>query len=314
MAEWNGSSTSFVLLSHDVEVDGESVKFFTLLMHLALPPFGAENSVPWMQELMQPGRAAQRASLQAGAVTLLDERVETGDLVGYLGHVNRGAEQGNELHFEIFTPDRLPSDLDRSFRFLNATTDGPITRRSKLVDLFDANDDEQVTSAELNEVFHGKNLTKRQALRRLEIRHRHEWGDKTSLTEFIGLRELAAISENERRRLHNIAVAPYAFWTDALSEHAGLPTNQVIYSYNPITFLLTLAARATRTDIPWPRDSITDGSLEPRRLSIVPMLDWTQPPRSLPQELKLPPLLGRDLRPKRRDEIPLIELPPTDQR
>jgi N-acetylmuramoyl-L-alanine amidase len=314
MAEWNGSSTSFVLLSHDVEVDGESVKFFTLLMHLALPPFGAQNNVPWMQELMQPDRAAQRVSLQAGAVTLLDERVETGDLVGYLGHVNRGAEQGNELHFEIFTPDRLPSDLDRSFRFLNATTDGPIARRSKLVDLFDENDDGQVTAAELNEVFHGKNLTKRQALRRLEIRHRHEWGDKTSLAEFIGLRELAATSENERRRLHNIAIAPYVFWTDALSDHAGLPTNQIIYSYNPITFLLTLAARATRTDIPWPRDSITDGSLEPRRLSIVPMLDWTQAPRSIPQELKLPPLLGKDLRPKRRDEIPLIELPPTDQR
>jgi hypothetical protein len=53
--------------------------------------------------------------------------------------------------------------------------------------------------------------------------------------------------------------------------------------------------------------------MEPRRLS-VPLLDWTQPPTTLPLELKLPPLVGKDLGPKRRDQIPLIELPPTDGR
>jgi hypothetical protein len=32
------------------------------------------------------------------------------------------------------------------------------------------------------------------------------------------------------------------------------------------------------------------------------------------QELRLPPLIGGDLAPKRKDQIPLIELPPTDGR
>ena len=157
-------------------------------------------------------------------------------------------------------------------------------------------------------------MTKRQALRRVVIRHRHEWGDRTTLDEFVGLRELSAIPEADRRRLYGIAIAPYLFWNDALSEHAGLPKDQIVYSYNPITFLLTLAARATQIDIPWPRDTLADGSMEPRRLSLVPLLDWTKPPVTLPAELKLPPLIGKDLGPKRRDEIPLIELPPTDQR
>jgi hypothetical protein len=114
--------------------------------------------------------------------------------------------------------------------------------------------------------------------------------------------------------MYAIAIAPYVFWNDALSEHAGLPQNQIVYSYNPITFLLTLASRATHIDIPWPRDTLVDATLEPRRLSLVPLLDWTKPPTSMAQELKLPPLIGKDLRPKRRDEIPLIELAPTDQR
>ena len=134
------------------------------------------------------------------------------------------------------------------------------------------------------------------------------------LAEFVGLRELSGIPEADRRRLYGIAIAPYLFWNDALSEHAGLPQNQIVYSYNPITFLLTLAARATHIDIPWPRDTLPDATMEPRRLPLVPLLDWTKPATSFADELKLPPLIGTDLKPKRRDQIPLIELPPTDQR
>lgn len=312
--ERNGSSTSFVLLRHEVEVEGEVVVFFSLLAHLSLPAVSADNPVPWMQALRQPDKAAARAALESGAVTLLDERVETGDLVGYLGRVNRGPEQGPELHFEIFTADKLPGELEKGFRYLNATADGPIARRAPLVNMLDKNGDGQVDADELRALFHGGDLNKRQALRRAVIRHRHEWGDKTTLAEFVGLRELSGIPEADRRRLYGIAIAPYLFWNDALSEHAGLPQNQIVYSYNPITFLLTLAARATHIDIPWPRDTLPDATMEPRRLSLVPLLDWTKPATSFADELKLPPLIGTDLKPKRRDQIPLIELPPTDQR
>lgn len=314
VAERNGSSTSFVLIRHEVEVEGQLVVFFSLLAHLALPGVGPDNPVPWMQSLMQPDRAAARKAIESGAVTLLDERVETGDLLGYIGQVNRGPEQGPELHFEIFTVDKLPGELERGFRYLNASADGPIARREPLVNLMDRNGDGQVDEKELLALFHGNELTKRQALRRAVVRHRHEWGDRTTLAEFVGLRELSGVPEADRRRMYAIAIAPYIFWNDALAEHAGLPTNQVIYSYNPITFLLTLASHATRVEIPWPRDSLTDGALEPRRLSLVPLLDWTKPATSAAQELKLPPLIGKDLRPKRRDEIPLIELAPTDHR
>ncbi|MGB8296362.1 MAG: hypothetical protein WCG85_13125 [Polyangia bacterium] len=94
------------------------------------------------------------------------------------------------------------------------------------------------------------------------------------------------------------------FWTDALSAHAGLP----------ITFLVVLAAQAAHVELPWPRDSISDNGIEARRLAHVPVDDWTNPPVSLVQELQLPPLVGGDLAPKRKDQIPLIELPPTDGR
>jgi len=210
--EYHGSSTSFVLLKHDIEVDGELITFFSLLAHLALPAIGPDNPIPWMQALQQPDRAETRSALESGRVVLLDERAETGDLLGYIGQVHRGPEQGPELHFEIFTAERLPGDLERGFRTLNASGDGPIARRAPLVAMLDKNGDGQISEAELTAVFHGSDMTKRQALRRAVVHHRHEWGNRTTLEEFVGLRELSSISEADRRRLYAIAIAPYIFW------------------------------------------------------------------------------------------------------
>jgi hypothetical protein len=252
--------------------------------------------------------------LESGLVTLLDERIETGDRVGFLGSVNRGSEHGPELHFEIFTTEKPPAALDRDFRPINAAADGPIARRAGLVGLIDKNGDSQIDASELRGLFQGGDLAKRQALRRLVILHRHEWGDRTTLAEFMALRELSAIPEADRRGIYDVAIKPYIFWTDALAHHAGLPLNQVIYSYNPLTFLLVLAAHAKQVDIPWPRERVADGGMEPRRLSYVPIDDWLKPATSDFKELVLPPLIGVDLQARRKDQIPLIELPPTDQR
>jgi len=131
-AEQNGSSTSFVLLRHEVELDGRPLTFFSLLFHLSLPALSDENPIPWMRALMAPEKAAQRAALESGSIALLDERVEAGDRVGLLGSVSRGPEQGPELHFEIFTSDKPPLALAKSFHYLNAATDGPLVRRAFL--------------------------------------------------------------------------------------------------------------------------------------------------------------------------------------
>jgi hypothetical protein len=144
------------------------------------------------------------------------------------------------------------------------------------------------------------------------IRHRHEWGDRDTEAAFVNLRELSTLSEADRRRLYQIAVAPYVFWTDELSGALGLPANQTIYSYNALTFLFELSARTNHVVLPTVRGrEVGETSLESRRLP-VRLGDWTNP-RTSPTE---PPLFGAPigvrLSPRRRDEIPLIELAPTD--
>lgn len=304
------SSRSFVLTRHEVDIPGDTIVFYSLLAHLDLPRAGTDT-LPWMRALREA--PALRRDFEDGRVVMLDERVEAGDPVGYVGTVSRGPEQGPEVHFEIFTTERLGGEFGKLFRYVNAGGDGPIVRRADIVGAIDANGDHQVDGGELQHFFRSGDLDRRLALRRLAVRHRHEWGDRTSEAEFVGLRELAALDEDQRRALYHVAIKPYLFWTDELSRAADLPANQIVISYNPLTFLIELGSRQAKVQLPTARGrEIGDASLEPRKLAFVPVSDWTQP-RSTPVERPLfGPLVGMQLGPRRKQDIPLIELAPTD--
>jgi len=310
------SSRSFVLIKHELDLDGATLTFYSFIAHLALPPPSSPeaNAIPWLQAVAH-GPADVRGRLETGEVVMLNERVEAGDTVGRVGTVSRGPEQGPEVHFEIFTTDKLPGEFGRAFRYLNATSDGAIVRRADLVNPADGNGDQQLDGAEVARFFRAGDLDRRQSLRRLAIRHQHEWGDRNSITDFMALRELAGLDEAARRRLYDIVIAPYLFWTDELSAATGLPNNQTIYSYNALTFLLELAARASKIELPRTRSrEVRDERLEARRLARVPLTDWTSPKRPAVEPPLFGPPIGVRLGPRRREDIPLIELEPTDSR
>jgi hypothetical protein len=290
------------------------VTFYSLIAHLGLPPVrsAAAGEIPWLQAVAH-GPAQARADLEAGRVVVLDQRVEAGDPIGTVGTVSRGPEQGPEIHFEIFTTEKLGGDFGRAFRYVNAVGDGAVVRRTDLITAADANGDQQLDAAELRQFFRAGDLDRRQALRRLAVRHRHEWGDRNTEDDLVNARELAGIPEADRRLLHRIAIAPYVFWTDDLSRATGLPQNQVIYSYNPLTFMLELAERAAHIELPRPRGrQISEAGLEPRKLASVPIADWAHPRTSPIEKPLLGPIIGVHLGPRRVEDIPLIELSPTD--
>ena len=307
------SSASFVLMKHEVEIDDTPVTFYSLLAHLDLPSRTSEEakSIPWLQALAgAPGSAP--ADFDAGKVVILDQRVEAGDLVGRVGTVSRGPEEGPEVHFEIFTTEKLSGEFGRAFHYVNAADDGAIVRRADLVIPEDSSRDQELDADELERFFKSGDLNQRQALRRVAIRHRHEWGDRNSESDFIRLRELSGLSEPERRRLYEVAIAPYVFWGDELSRATGLPSNQTIYSYNALSFLFELAARAAHVELPVARGhEIGDARLEPRPLH-VSLAEWTTPRVSPFEPPLFGPPVGLRLGPKRREDIPLIELKSTD--
>jgi hypothetical protein len=218
------------------------------------------------------------------------------------------------VHFEVFSAAKLPGALGRSFRYLEAAADGPFVRRGAVVAPIDGDHDGELTPEELRDFFRNPDdILRREALRHLAIRHVHEWGDILGESSFVEARELGRLPAEDRRTLYRATTAPYVFLTRAVAEHAGLPSTEAVYSYHPLTFLVTLAARAGGVDMRWPpRAPLSDSDLEPRPADGRVVDAWTREPQ--PEQSVTAffgPAVDTTAITRRRGDIPLIVLPPT---
>jgi len=308
------SATGFALIRHDLETPDGVVTFFSLLAHLAPAEVSTSSPVAWLRELAAAGNKAVLAGLRAGRTLLLDTPVEAGDVIGVLGDDDRGPEVGSELHFEILTTARLPGELGKPFRYLDASSDGPFVEQAAVALAPDTNDDQQVTAEELRSFFSNpEDPTRREALRRLVVRHAHEWGDRTTEQDFVKARALKNVPEDDRRRLYRIAIAPYVFWTDAVADHVGLPRNQTAYVFNPLTFLAALAARRQGFELHWPsRSSPSDRDLQSAAVAPETLADWWPQPGRGVTTLIFGPAADTKVAARKREDIPLIVLPPSE--
>jgi len=287
-----------VLLRHDLTIGNRPIVFYSLLAHLGRDEISEHARAPWLRDLARGAGTVALADLRQGKVALLDRPIEAGDVVGTLG--------SDELHFEIFAPERLESVLGRTFRYLEAAADGPLVRRASLVELVDSDGNGAIFPDELRTFFSSGDPEKRQALRRLAVRHTHEWGDHLGEAAYVSAPELGNVPEQERRKLYRRAIAPHVFWTDALSAHAGLPTTQTVYFFHPITFLAALAAQTGGFELHWPAHApIGDRDLDatPVPANALSVTTRTQEPPIFG------PVQSAEAETHRKADIPLIILP-----
>jgi N-acetyl-anhydromuramyl-L-alanine amidase AmpD len=313
IGEHEGSSTSFVLIRHDLRVGEDTITFYSLLLHLAAEPISFESRVGWLRELVQEGNQTALEALREGRVALIDGRVEAGDVIGRVGVVHRAGEHGPEVHFEIFSPNRYADALGRTFQFLDGEIDGPFVKRGAILDAMGAAG-KTPSATDLKAFFRDGELDRREALRHLAVRRPHEWGDRTTADAYVMAPELRALPADLRQKLYDETVAPYTFWTDALAAHAGLPESQVVYFYHPLTFLGALAAAIAQTPGPTrgPRVVVyADRDVESAPLDAGPFRDWlaTPPPRASDAGPIFGEVVGAEASPRRKSEIPLIVLP-----
>src|SRR6185436_11047730 len=138
----------------------------------------------------------------------------------------------------------------------------------------------------------------------------HEWGTRLDESVYQAAPELAALSTAERRRVYQEVAAPYVFYTPALARHAGLPADQVVWSYNPITFLEWLAAR--RAGVPLqppppagPELTAIEGPAVPAARR-EPWLSYLEPPVRPGPPAFYRRLVEIPVHLKRREEVPLV--------
>jgi hypothetical protein len=207
--------------------------------------------------------------------------------------VERGSERGHEVHFEIFTAERLPDALPRTFRAIGAASDGLRARSAELLGAVDGAEDGRLTADELRAFFREGDPLVRQALRQLAVRHVHEWS--------------ASAGHDLDPAVDALARAPYVFLTREVAEHAGLPPSGVVVSYHPITFLALLAAVAGGAELRFPPRA----PLDPRPISSLPAAasDWRSAAAPEEEQPLFGPVVGAEAKVLRRGDIPLIVLP-----
>lgn len=308
LGEDNGSSTAILLMRHDLDIGGGHLRFFTLLAHLAPQAVSSTSPIPWIRELVRQGDKQALGALVKGQVAMFDLPIEAGDVVGTVGWVRRGPEWGPELHFETFSAERPPEAIARSFRFLGAAADGLLVARGGVLSFLDEDSDGHVKLEELRHFFREGDPTQKQALRQAAFRHVHEWGDRLADPEEGAGPLRSPRAQQELQRLRTRTTAPYVFWNDRLSAHAGLPTSQTIYSFHPITFLATLAAVSQGVTLRWPaRAPLGTDDAQPG----IPSVDDWSTPKEVAEESRpiFGPVVGAETKIRKKAEIPLIVLP-----
>jgi N-acetylmuramoyl-L-alanine amidase len=319
LASREGSSTSFVLIRHQVQAGDRRLVFHSLLFHLDPVPLARSPPPVWLQRLVRSGDRKSREKLQRGEIVHLDLPVAAGELVGFLGRVRRGPEQGSELRFEIFSAEP-PSDDDGFWRRVRAAESGPFLRSAAVDGLLDLRG-ALPTAAALKRFFRLERRpgSRVRSLRRLVIEHVHEWSSRSTESAYLTAPELSALSPAERRLVYRVAADPYRFLTPELTRHAGLPADQVVHSYNPIAFLHWLSARKGAGALR-PPPAVAPGSA-PELAKAAPSASerrgpWLSYLESPP--VKEPPsfhlrLVEVPVRLKRRDEMPIVEAVRSDR-
>lgn len=237
--EWpKVGSPNFVLLRHDLTVSGTSVRFFSLLMHVADESEGGDPPA-WFR-----GGKGRKwwSDLAAGEVAQLDEPVGAGELIAHVGEAGRGSDWKGQVHFEVFAAEEIGETIEPGFwKTYDGSAGGRFCLVPEIVNPIDRDHSQSLAHSEVVAFFHDNPA--RADFRRIAVRHLSEWGDKNDFEAALGkARDFGRLSPAKKHQLFAEQIEPYLWWGDDLAA-LGLPADKIVWGYHPITFVAWLAAR-----------------------------------------------------------------------
>ena len=218
-------SFNFVLLRHDMTLGSKKVQFYSLYMHLA-DETKRQTPVDWMT------KGAWKASYKPGQVTLLDEPIEAGALIGHVGTAGPGDLSRSQVHVEFFSEQLID---DPHWQLIDGTAGGRFCGAPEILDAIDQNHDGMLVRDEIKEFFANGSG---EVMRNMATLHVSEWTSEPSWGDALRVHK---DFKNQKPAEIDAVVAeqitPGLWWDAAVAKHCRLPVDGVVHHYHPVAFI-----------------------------------------------------------------------------
>jgi N-acetylmuramoyl-L-alanine amidase len=236
-------SRNFVLIKHELPGAGGPVTFWTLYFHLDEERGGAAAD-----PLMRMPRWMEKARLGTSDDPVsLSIDVAAGELVGHVGEAGAPGRFEGQVHVEIFSSEEIGDRLEPGFwQPIDGSGTGRFCNDPFVIGRIDRADhgkrDGLLSRAEVLAFYRGDE--RRKEFRKLAVRHISEWADENDwMVQLNRARDFAGLPKPQKLRLFKEQIEPVLWWTDEIQTGAGLPSDKLVWSYHPITFILWMTDR-----------------------------------------------------------------------
>ena len=240
--EWpEVGSPNFVLLKHDMAVNGAQVKFWTLMFHtMDESQWEADKRPVFMQK--------KWSELESGDVVSMEEAVGAGELIGHFGEAGRPGNRKGQVHWEIFSDEEIGEKIDPGFwktidgmRVPDKKAGPRFCQAPEIVVPIDANKNGMLAGSEILNFFH--NNPAREQFHKIAAHHPSEWGDSNDYEVALNnAPDFRGLPRPVRHKLFQDQIQSMLWWDDKL-DTAGLPEDKIVWTYQPITFVFWINSK-----------------------------------------------------------------------
>jgi N-acetylmuramoyl-L-alanine amidase len=225
-------SRNFVLLKHELAVGTASIKFWTLFFHLEEEAAGP-SAPAWLARAGQFGDDAMPLAIE----------VTAGELVGHVGEAGPPGQFEGQVHIEVMSHEDIHEKVEPGFwKPVEGAGMGRFCTAPEIIDRLDragGKKDGVLTRPEFMNFF--RQDPAREDFRKLAVHHLSEWADNNDWEVALNrTKDFAHLPPPQRRRMFKDQIEPVLWWNDEIGDAAELPSDKLVWSYHPITFIVWL--------------------------------------------------------------------------
>jgi hypothetical protein len=177
-------------------------------------------------------KGAWKASARRGQVTLLDEPIEAGALIGHIGTVGPNDLSRTQVHVEFFSEQFID---DPQWQLVDGTSGGRFCEAPEVLGAIDQNHDGMVSRAELSQFFAGYGG---ESVHRLVTLHVSEWTFEPNWGDALRVpKDFKTMKPAEIDAMVAEQITPGLWWDPRVAKHCRLPADGVVHHYHPIAFI-----------------------------------------------------------------------------